>query len=186
MKKVAAFILCVIMLCACADHNEAMNLAMAFRQKLISSDLCSFVCEIHADYGDVIHSFSMQCEFDSQGTMKFQVTEPQTIANITGIITSEGGELTFDGNALTFPLMADGYLSPVSAPWVFMKALRSGFLDSCGKETDGYLLLLNDSYEESPLQLEVLTDPDLNPKNVQILWQGRRILSIDVKDFSCM
>lgn len=186
MKKAAAIILCILMLCGCENKDKAMNQAIAFRQKLMSSDQCSFRCVIYADYGDIIHSFSMQCEFDSQGTMNFQVIEPETISGISGTIHSEGGELTFDGNALAFPILADGYLSPVSAPWVFMKALRSGYMDSCGEETDGYLLLLKDSYEENPLQLEVLLDSDFKPKNVQMLWQGRRILSLDVKDFSCM
>ena len=186
MKKAAAIILCMIMLCGCEKKDKAMNQAIAFRQNLISSDQCSFSCMIYADYGDIIHSFSMQCEFDSQGTMNFQVTEPETISGISGTIRSNGGELTFDGNALAFPILADGYLSPVSAPWVFMKALRSGYMDSCGEVTEGYLLLLNDSYDENPLQLEVLTDPDFKPINVQMLWQGRRILSVDVKGFSCM
>lgn len=163
-----------------------MEQAIIFRQKLISSEQCSFNCVIYADYGDIIHSFSVNCEFDSQGTMNFQVTEPETISGITGIIRSEGGELTFDGNALAFPLLADGYLSPISAPWVFMKAFRGGYMDSCTQQADGYLLMLSDSYEENPLLLEIITDSDFIPKNVQMIWQGRRILSLDVKDFSCV
>lgn len=187
MKKTAVLFLCVIIiLCGCGKNNLAMDQAISFRQKLLSAKQCTFECGITADYGDTLHSFSVYCEFDDSGNMSFQVLEPESIAGITGNIRSQGGELTFDDNALAFPLLADGYISPISAPWIFMKALRSGYIDSSGENESGYLILLNDSYEESPLYIELYTDQDCVPQRADMMWQGRRILSLDVKTFACL
>ena len=186
MKKIGACFLVILMLCGCKSNHSAMDQAIYFRQRLLSSDTCRFDCEITADYGDVIYTFLIQCEFDSQGSMNFTVIEPESIADISGIIRSDGGELTFDDSALAFPLLADGYISPISAPWVFMKALRSGYIDSCGSRDDGLLLVLNDSYEENPLQIQVYADEQCLPQNAEILWQGRKILSLTVNQFSCL
>ena len=67
-----------------------------------------------------------------------------------------------------------------------MKALRSGYIDSSGENESGYLILLNDSYEESPLYIELYTDQDCVPQRADMMWQGRRILSLDVKTFACL
>jgi len=184
LKKTLAFIICILMLCGCSGKESAMDQAIAFRQKLLSSSGYRFECEITADYGDILHRFSVLCEMDDLGDMRFHVTEPDSISGISGVIRSEAGELTFDENVLAFPLLADGYISPVSAPWVFWKALRGGYLESCGRQEGGYLLQLNDSYEDSLLQIQLYTDNDFIPRNVQMLWQGRSILSLAVKSFS--
>ena len=186
MKKIAVFIICIFMLCGCKSENKAMDQAISFRQKLLSCSQCTFECGITVDYGDELHLFSVGCKFDEQGNLFFEVLKPETISGISGTIRAKGGELTFDDNALAFPLIADGYISPVSAPWVFMKALRSGYIDSCGNNGDGFYLLLNDSYEENPLQIQVFTDGHYVPQRAEMIWKGRRILTMDVVNFSCL
>ena len=118
--------------------------------------------------------------------MSFCVIEPAGISGITGKVHAKGGELTFDDSALAFPLLADGYISPVSAPWVFMKALRSGYIDSCGTVEEGFYILLNDSFEENPIQVDVYTNTDFIPIRTEMVWKGKRVLSIDVSNFSCV
>ncbi len=186
MKKLAVFVICILMLCGCRSDNKTMDEAISFRQKLLSSSQCTFECDITVDYGDAMHLFSIECKFDDQGTLFFEVLKPERIFGISGTVRAKGGELTFDENALAFPLIADGYISPVSAPWVLMKALRSGYIDSCGKDADGLYLLLNDSYEENPLQIEVFTDTQCVPYRAEMIWKGRRILTMDVVNFSCL
>lgn len=186
MKKIAVFVMCIFMLCGCRSNNKAMDQAISFRQKLLSSSQCILECDITVDYGDELHLFSIGCRFDGQGNMSFEVLKPETISGISGTVRAKGGELTFDGNALAFPLIADGYISPVSAPWVFMKSLRSGYIDSCGNDGEGFCLLLNDSYEENPLQIEVFTDDQFVPLRAEMIWKGRRILTMDVVNFSCL
>ena len=115
--------------------------------------------------------------------MAFNVLKPDTISGITGTIGFEGGKLTFDDKALGFELLADGQVSPVSAPWIFMKALRGGYISSCAAASEGMKVHVADSYEEGALQVEVYLDQYDVPAACEILWEGRRFLSVSIKDF---
>lgn len=185
MKRVSAILLCLALLSGCSA-NESIDHALALRNKIVSASSCSFECIITADYSDRIYTFGMNCTFDSSGNMEFSILEPETISGICGSVDGQGGKITFDDQALFFELIADGYLSPVSAPWIFMKLLRSGYLDSCGEYEDGYYITIDDSYEKKPLMMEVWTDQDNCPCRAELLWEGRKVLSLDVVNFSCL
>ena len=82
--------------------NDDMDRALEFRSKLLNASEVSFCCSVVADYGNQIQMFSMDCQGDSQGNIRFAVTKPETISGITGEISSEGGALTFDDKVLFF------------------------------------------------------------------------------------
>jgi hypothetical protein len=170
------------MLCGCGKKDDALDKALVMRQRLQGAS-CSFDCTVTADYGEKIHVFSMRCTADSSGDLTFEVLSPDTISGITGIISRNKGKLTFDDKALAFELMADGQFSPVSAPWILIHTLQGGYLTSCTETDYGMLLCIDDSYESDPLRLDVRMDKDGNPMSAEILWQGRRILSMEIKNF---
>ena len=172
----------VFMLCGCGRKDDALDKALVMRQRLQGAS-CSFDCTVTADYGEKIHVFSMRCAADSSGDLTFEVLSPDTISGITGIISRNKGKLTFDDKALAFELMADGQFSPVSAPWILIHTLQGGYLTSCTETDYGMLLCIDDSYESDPLRLDVRMDKDGNPMSAEILWQGRRILSMEIENF---
>ncbi len=183
MKKLICGLWVLLLLTGCGNQEAQLERAMKLRADLIASAV-TFDAEITADYGDKNYTFSMACKAETDGKLTFSVTEPETIAGITGTVGSEGGKLTFDKTALAFELMADGQLSPVSAPWVLMKTLRSGYLTSCTQEEDGLRVAIDDSYQDDALHLDIwLDDKDL-PKTAEIYWQGRRLLTVQIKSFS--
>ena len=185
MKRIVCIICLLALLTGCSGENEALNRAMALRTKLLSKSV-SFETVITADYGDRTYTFSADCNADPQGTLNFKVTQPQSIAGISGSVSATGGKLTFDGYALAFELMADGQVTPVSGPWILMNTLRSGYLTSCGIEGGMLRLAIDDSYEENALHLDIwLGDEDL-PVRGEVLWQGNRILSMEVKNFKIL
>lgn len=185
MKRILALLCVVILLSGCSASNDTLDRAMALRAQMLAKG-ASFDAEITADYGDRLHTFAMSCVTDQQGNLTFTVTAPESIAGITGKVSTSGGKLTFDDHVLSFGLMADGLVSPVSGPWVLIKTLRSGYLTSCTKEGDLLRLSVDDSYEEDALHLDIwLGDGDL-PVNAEVLWQGRRLLSIAVKNFTLL
>ena len=186
MKRLVAIVLCLLVLTGCGSRESRIDSAMDLRQKLLKAKGCEFDCVITADYSQVVYTFSVHCSFDENGSLSFRVMQPESISGITGVIDSQGGKLTFDDQALVFQLMADGYISPISAPWVLMKTLRSGYIHACGQEETGMRIILHDSYEENPLQIDVWTDDRNYPVRSEILWQGRRILSLDVSNFQCL
>lgn len=181
MRRVTGLLLIVLLFFGCSKEQNIDN-AIAFRQALISSGAC-FQCTVHADYGDTIHSFIMQCSFDTTGAMNFSVIKPDSIAGITGNIATDRGYLTFDQQHLLFPLLADGYISPVSAPWLMIRTLRGGYIHGCTKTEEGFRITLDDSYGQQPLQVDVWTDEQGHPQFCEMLWKGRRILSLEVTDF---
>ena len=183
MKRILAILLVLCMLPGCASQGSELDRAMALRTKLLSKPV-SFDARITADYGDSVHMFSLSCQADTQGNVTFTVTEPQSIRDITGTVSSGTGKLTFADKAIAFDLLADGQLSPLSAPWIFLKALRSGYMTSCGKEGEYLRLAVDDSYADDALHLDIwLGDGDV-PLRAEILWQGSRVLSMDVGNFT--
>ena len=133
---------------------------MKFRETLLAAQSCSFDAEITADYGDSLNQFRMGCQADSSGTIAFEVLAPETITGIKGNLSYSGGELTFDDTALYFDLLTDDQLTPVSAPWIFLKALRSGYITSVCREECGLRVTVDDSYESDALTLDVWLEED--------------------------
>ena len=157
---------------------------MGFREKLLSAQGCTFLAEVTADYGDSIHSFSVNCQGDSTGKLAFELTEPDTIAGIKGVISDTGGNIVFEDQSLYFPLLTDDLLTPASAPWIFLKTLRSGYITSACME-DGLLhMTIDDSYEEDALTLDIWLEGENKPVRADILHDGKRILSLNVEDFA--
>lgn len=183
MKRILSYLLCVFLLSGCNSSSGELDAAISLRQRLNQSNGCSFECKITADYIDVLYEFTLSCSSDPLRQIRFQVIAPETIYGIAGQIDQTGGELTFDDQLLGFPLLADGYLSPVSAPWLMLKALDGGYIASAGTDSSGYYFTINDTYAEETMQVDIWLDKEQNPFFCQILWQGRRILSISVSNF---
>lgn len=181
MKRIVC-VLFAVLLCGCVGVDDQLDRAMNLRAQLIAKE-ASFDATILADYGDKTFEFSMECVAKTDGTLQFTVTAPQTIQGIRGTVSESGGELTFDDTALLFDQMADGQISPISAPWVLAKTLRSGYLSSCVEEEGTLRVSIEDSYREDALRLEIWLDSQDLPKLGEIYWQGRRLLTVTVRNF---
>lgn len=176
-------VLAAVLLTGCSAENDDMGRALTLRSKLLSSDSCSFDARITADYGDTLHSFTMNCQGDNRGNLTFTVKEPETIAGITGEFSAGEGKLIFDDVALSFPLLADDQITPVSGPWIFLKTLLGGYLTSCGVDGDYLRMTVNDSYEDDALELNIWLNGDNVPVRAEILWDNRRIVTMDIENF---
>ena len=182
MKRLLILVLLLALLCGCAEHRQDMDRAMALRGKLQKSSV-AFTVDITADYGNERHQFSLDCQCDASGNLEFTVVQPENISGITGTVAQNTGKLTFDDQILAFDILADGLVSPVSAPWVMMETLRGGYLTSCSREGEALRLAIDDSYAENALHMEVLLDETDTPQQCEIYWQGRRLLSMNIKNF---
>jgi len=185
LKRIAAVILATVLLAGCTGKRDELDRAMKLRASLLGCLGCSFDVTITADYGDELYTFVMNCQTDGgRDDLQFTVLQPESIAGITGQITSGEGKLTFDDVALHFPLLADDQITPVSGPWILMKTLLGGYLTAAGEEDDLLHLTIYDSYEEDALQLEVWLNGEDVPVCAEILYDGRRIVTMNVENFS--
>ena len=173
----------LLFLCGCSAAQSELDTALQLRSRLQAAG-CRFEAGITADYGDKAYQFSLSCEADAAGNLRFTVLSPESISGITGEIGQGSGSLTFDDTALAFSLLADGLASPVSGPWVMLKALRSGYIRSCCME-DGLLrLTVNDSYDQNAFVLDIWLDESSRPVRADVFAENRRILTITVQSFA--
>ena len=184
MKRLAWAMVLVLFLGGCDDTPKEVQRGMDLRAAILQAEQCRFLADITADYGDKIQQFSLDCQTDRQGNLTFSVVKPESISAISGQISDEGGKLTFADTALYFELLTDEQINPVSAPWIFMKALRGGYLRSACVEEKLLHLTINDTYEEDALTLDIWLEDGEKPVRGEILQDGRRILTLDVKEFA--
>ena len=182
MKRICGILGLVLLLSACEMKNEPMDQAIAFREALLGAKNCHFETTVTADYGDSIHRFGMDCQGDSSGNLEFEIIYPDSISDLRGKISNEGGKIEFEDKALYFPLMTDDLLTPASAPWIFLKTLRSGYIRCVGIEDASLRLTIDDSYDEDSLILDIWIESE-QPHRADILQDGKRILSLDIESF---
>lgn len=186
MKKLWVLVAAVLLV-GCSGETAEIDRGIALRERLLSCDSCTFETVITADFGDKTYAFTLGCQGYSDGSLSFTVEEPDSISGISGILSVTGGKITFDEDrAVAFPMLAEGALTPVSGPWILYNTLRSGFLLAGGMDGQWLRLTLNDTYEEDALQVEVWLDDENRPVMAEILWQGRRVLSLEVRNFQIL
>lgn len=176
-------IMCIFL--GCSQKDDGSQKMLKLRQSILEADGCSFTSEITADFGDGTYTFEMFCQTDGDGNLSFEVLEPQVISGITGRFGETVSDLTFDGFVLAFPRLADGRLTPVSASWIFMKALRSGYIYGFSSDDDRQILL-HDTYEDDAFSVNVWLDGQGLPSYAEIVWQEERVITLRIKDFVAM
>ena len=184
MKKTVSILLILVLLTGCSRKNKELEQGIQLRTQLLAANLCSFDVDITADYGDKLHTFSMNCQADEKGTVHFTVTTPESISGIRGSVDGEKGSIQFDDIALYFPLLADNQVTPVCAPWLLIKTLRSGDITSAGAEKPLARLSIDDRYDDDALHLDIWLDETGSPVQAEILYRERKILSLGVKNFT--
>lgn len=186
MKKWVPVLAVLLCLTGCGGENKASERGLRLRSQVLQAETVRFHATVTADYGDKVYDFAMDCQGDGQGDLTFTVTAPETIAGITGTLSGEGGTLTFDDTALAFPLLAEGLPSPVSAPWLLLKALRSGPIVSAGMEDEKLRLSINCGYEDTAFSLDIWCDGENTPVTAEIAQDGRTILSLSLENVTLL
>ena len=183
MRKIFIIVVLCSFLIGCGD-NSGMDQAVELRNRLSQNQGISFCCTITADYVDSIRSFQLECEVNDVGDVLFRVISPDTISGITGHIDGKNGSFYFENYMVSYPLLADGLLSPVSMPWLVAKALLSGYIRSTSLDDDNIRITVDDTFSGQTLQVDFWIKEDLSIEYCEIIWEGRRLLSMKVESFA--
>ena len=184
MKRLFTLLVIILFLPGCSSHSERLNQAMKMRGTLNKAQGCRFTAENTADYGKEVYTFSMDCRWDNGGILTFEVVKPESISGITGKISNEGSSLTFDGKVLAFQSIADDYITPVTAPWLFVKTLAGGYIESVAKEDTLLHILAQDTYASESMTMDIWITEENLPTRAEMVWKGKRILTLNVKNFA--
>ena len=183
MKRFLAFVCIMLFMCGCNGTSDATAQGEEIRQKLLKGNGCKFISNITADFGQLQYSFKLACSVDKKGVLYFTVLEPESIADITGHIDEQSGNLTFDETVLAFPHLAEGEIPPVCAPWLFYKALYGGYIRAGGADAGTYHLTIDDSFRGEDFVLELWLRDELYPMRAEIVWEGSAILMLEIQQF---
>ena len=186
MKRIAAVLVLCFLLCGCDNAAKEMDIALSLRQKLLHANACSFDAKVTADYTEEAYTFSLHCTGDRHGNVSFSVTEPESIAGISGNITDAGGNFSFEDTVLAFETLADDTVSPVVAPWLFLRCLRSGYIGHCAATDTGMVIDIDDTYRGTNLHTEIFLNSESIPEGAEMYYDGRRILTVFVTNFEIL
>ena len=182
--KLVVLSLVLCLLTGCSANDDTLDRHLEFRSKLMAADEITFDVTINAYYPKEVYNFQLNCRTNDSDEISFTVKSPESIAGISGIVGNENAAITFDDKVLAFPMLADDRLSPVSSPWIFYNTLRNGYLRGSMNSDDGYILLIDDSYNENSLQLKIETNIQAIPLHAEIYYQGNMVIALDIENFT--
>ena len=186
MKRLLSILLIAVTLSGCNSGEKSVDKVIALRSNLQRGESCSFDACVSADYGETLSYFELACKLDNQQNWGITVLQPENIAGITCKITAGNGKLTFDDKVVAFELITDDQLTPISAPWLAIKALSGGYISSVTDKESGLLVRLDDSYNDILYSVDLWVNENNLPYFAEIIWQGKRIVSMDINNFQIM
>ena len=180
MKRLFVAVLIVSFLLGCESNTNSYHDIITMREKLNCGAQCKFTAFVTLDYGESLYTFAAECETDSQNNMSLTIVEPAAITGICCEIDAESGKLVFDDNILGFEMLADDQITPVCVPWLLLKTLRGGYISSYGAES----VLFDDSFKGCEFSTRLYFGKNGLPSEAEFIWQGKRIASMTVADFT--
>ena len=185
MKRWCVFLLItVLMLSGCSDRSYGMDEIISIRNDLQRGDGCNFDITVTTDYGSTYSTFKLSCCTDNSNNMNLTVKEPETISGIACKIAAGKGQMTFDEESIAFEMLADGQIAPISIPWLLVETLRAGYINSCSKDESGVLVFIDDSFGNIDFNMEIWLNTQNVPSRAELIWQGKRIASMEISNFS--
>lgn len=183
MKRLFFVCLSVMFLLGCGNTRSCVDSVVELRNRVLRAEGWAFTADITADYGDSIYTFKMKCEQEASGDMVVEVIAPDSISGIKAQISKGSGQLTFEDMTLAFAMVADEQITPISMPWLFMKALCGGYISTAGNDGSGIHAQIDDSYSGQQFTMDIWAEGDMTPQRAELIWNGKRILSMDIAEF---
>lgn len=180
--KLGALAAALLILAGCSADTSPVQEALDFRTELMEAGACSFTAAVTADYGDRVYAFTMESRTTDLAT-ELEVVEPSSIAGICAQVDASGTEVLFDGAALEFGQLANGYVSPITVPWLLVQCWQQAYIDCSGPDGDLERVTYLRGYEEEQLAVDTWLDSAGVPVYAEIYYEGVRCITVEIEDF---
>ena len=179
--RIVAVLLSLLLLVGCGKKVPSQK-ALDFRTSLLASESCSFTAKVRADYGEKLYDFTLRAEYASDET-RLTVQAPEEIAGISAVVSKDGTKLEFDDIELDFGKLANGYVSPVTVPWLLGQCWAGEYISCAGADGDLYRVTYLRGYDEEELTVDTWFDADGVPVYAEVSYGGQRCITVQVEDF---
>ena len=181
-RLLSLLLLIVFTMTGCAGHTpKTGQQALDFRTALMEQGGCSFTAQITADYGSRVYSFTVDCVNEKDRT-QIQVLEPESIADIRATVSADGTKLAFDGAELDFGKLANGHVSPITAPWLIHHCWIGEYIAWSGNDGDLERVTYLSGYDEEELTVDTWFSDGI-PIRSEVVYDGVRCLVLELSDF---
>ena len=171
-----------ILLGACGEE-ASVSPAIEFRAALVQAGGCTFRADVEADFGGNVEHFTLDCEADADGTTRFSVVAPETLAGISATVTESGGKITYDGMAMDFGLLANGNVIPAAAPALAVCCWSGEYIASGGEEDALYRATYEKDFDEKMLTVDTWYENSI-PICAEVCYNNQRILKLSISEFT--
>ena len=179
-KKLLVLLCCMLLLTGCAGKREPVQSALDLRTKLMESGGCSFDSDIIAHYEDRAYQFSLCCQY-ADGKTTLTVTAPEEIAGITAYVERGQTQLEFDDTILELGELANGYVSPVAAPWLLVQCWLEEYIAYAGPDGEAERVTYLQGYNDAELSVDTWLQ-DGTPVYAEVTHDGVRCLAMTLNN----
>jgi len=182
-KKFLFPMLLLLVVSGCQKQSSPTQKALDFRTALMEAGGCSYTAVIGADYGERAYSFSVACTYDTDGTAKMTVLQPEEIAGITAAVSGDGAVVEFQDVALDFGVMADGTVSPMEVCHLLGRCWTGAYIASAGSDGDLERISYLHGYEAEELAVDTWLNAEGAPVYAEVMFENVRCLSVQLTEF---
>ena len=181
-RKLGVLAVMLLFFVGCSARQTPIQQALDFRTALLETESCSFRAAVTADYGDRFYQFTLNSHTDTQNT-ELEVVEPEAIAGIRATVDTTGTTVSFDDAVLEFGKLANGFVSPVTVPWLLVQCWRQSYIDCSGPDGELERVTYLHGYEDGQLAIDTWLDSSGVPVRAEIFYEGRRCITVEITDF---
>jgi len=182
-KKLLCCVMMGIVLVGCQSKASPTQSALDLRADLLKAGACRFRAVIGADYGDRAYSFTVSCAYDTNGTTRINVLQPEEISGISATVSDDGVYVEFEDLELDFGPMANGTVSPIKACAVLGRCWSTSYISCGGADGELERITYLDGYDEQELTVDTWLDSTGVPVYAEIAYDGTRCLTLQLNDF---
>ena len=134
--RIAVPMILLSLLCACGTGNPSARTPESFREELVRQGLCSYTMTLRADYGDRVRDYTLDCVCPLEGPTELTVLAPEIARDITATVGGGDATVSFQDTVLAVEDFGSRPASPLSAPYLLLRAWSGGSLRSAFRDGD--------------------------------------------------